>query len=161
LFDAIWPSVEPGYGSNTSKRRLGDILNHAKLYLATQIGVSGQGTSYADFINELYLYHVIGDPTLEIYTKDPYKLMLSVEFAVLESLRDRIILSYPNNGAVITALQDGPDGLIPVGRGTVVEGQVVIDYFEAPLMEEPLQLSATYPDAIPASGEIDIPGIPR
>ena len=30
LFDAVFPGVLPGYGANTSIRRLGDILNYAK-----------------------------------------------------------------------------------------------------------------------------------
>jgi len=64
LFDATWPGHLP-YGSNTVIRKLGDILNHAKGYVISK----GYGT--ASTLQEIKIYNLLGDPTLEVRTRPP------------------------------------------------------------------------------------------
>src|SRR6185295_310233 len=68
FIDATWPNLAPAFGSSTPKFRLGDIMDHGKLYLATQIGVAQPAGAIAlqDYTDEIILYHVFGDPTLEM-----------------------------------------------------------------------------------------------
>ncbi len=55
FFDAVWPNTLPAYSGATSRRRLGDILNHGKVYLMTQQGVAGttEAPSSWDVTSEL------------------------------------------------------------------------------------------------------------
>jgi len=70
LFDGIYPGVIPTYPGTTASyaiknNRLGDLLNYAKVYLFTSHGLNSGVKGH----NEIY--HVIGDPTLEIWTSPP------------------------------------------------------------------------------------------
>jgi hypothetical protein len=87
LFDAIFPGLAPGFGPSTAVRRLGDVLNHGKAFLAavdagsttnlhpvdgkfgggSQPGVSG-------LRQELNIYNLLGDPTLKLRTSAPWSL---------------------------------------------------------------------------------------
>lgn len=157
LFDAIWPSVLPDFGNNKSKRRLGDILNHAKLYLVSRIGLDTDGTSYANAYDELLLYHVIGDPTLEIWTSDPNVITLPGDFVLGTVGLDDLVIQYAVEGAVITAYQDTPNGPYPVGRAPVVGGTATIGFFQAPALGENLLLSAQTGDSVVKSGSVQLP----
>lgn len=75
LFDAMWPGVIAGFpGTNASyaikHNRLGDILNYAKSYLllahGTNAGVKGH----------FEMYHVVGDPTLQLWAEEPASIRL-------------------------------------------------------------------------------------
>lgn len=154
LFDATWPGLVPGFGPDKSFRRLGDILNHAKLYLWTQVGATG--ISVETVINEMYLWHVLGDPTMEIWTSDPHDTDLPLAFGA-EQGEENIIVDYALDGATITALQEteafSPEGVpirasVPVGRAKVVGGRAVIEYFQTPVRGLPIQLSASFPNAV-------------
>ncbi|MGD2248935.1 MAG: C25 family cysteine peptidase [Candidatus Methanofastidiosia archaeon] len=78
LFDAVWAGVLPLFpdaaGSYSVKcNRLGDILNYAKLYLPVTMSGSLQ------FVKDHFeIYHVIGDPTLEVWTRPPTEIELRV-----------------------------------------------------------------------------------
>jgi hypothetical protein len=157
LFDATWPNVLPSFGGNVPKRRLGDILNHAKLYLITQIGVASAKVSYASLVDELLLYHVIGDPTLEMWTKDPYVITLPGNFTLGGINTGSLTIQYAGDGSVLTAYQQTPNGLIPVGRAPVAGGQAVIEFFEQPIFGEDLLLAAQIDDSIVVSGFVPLP----
>ncbi|MDL2121722.1 MAG: C25 family cysteine peptidase [Deltaproteobacteria bacterium] len=75
LFDAMWPGIIAGFpGTNASyaikHNRLGDILNYAKSYLlvahGTNAGVKGH----------FEMYHVVGDPTLQLWAEEPAPIRL-------------------------------------------------------------------------------------
>ena len=75
LFDAIWPGVIPTYPVTTMRfpvkyYRLGDILTYAKAYLLLAHGVN------ANTQKHLEIYHVVGDPTLQIWGSEPTTLRL-------------------------------------------------------------------------------------
>jgi len=137
FIDATWPSLASGFGDGTSKRRLGDILNHGKLYLATQIGVTQPAgdIDITDYTDEIILYHVIGDPTLEMWTSNPHRLRLVQEFA-LAVLAGALHVQYAHEGAEISALLLQDDGsAVPVGRGTVRGGRAVLPLI-SPLLQQ-------------------------
>jgi hypothetical protein len=147
FMDAIWPDAIPGFGSNKSKRRLGDILNHAKLYLFTQAGVEGTGVSWANTGDELRLWNCLGDPTLEIWTAYPYGKVLPTG-ATIRPGTGLINVDYPVEGAEITVTQPlaVAAGRIPVGRGVVKGGTAVIQYFRQPNIQMPLDLAVNTDD---------------
>lgn len=71
LFDAVWSGIIPripGFTANytVKNNRIGDILNYAKTYLP--LTLSG-GLRYVK--DHLEIYHVIGDPSLEIWKECP------------------------------------------------------------------------------------------
>jgi hypothetical protein len=149
FFDATWPLVDPLYGGPGSHRRLGDILNHGKMYLMSQIGVAQTAGSVSvfAFFAEAVMWHAFGDPTLEMWTSNPHSFQLPRSFFA-QLGQEGIHVQYPVNGAVITALQQNRDGLIPVGRGMVEKGVVDIPFVEPPHDQSPILFSASLPDAV-------------
>jgi len=153
FLDATWPNLASGFGDGTSKRRLGDILNHGKLYLATQIGVAQPAgdITVTDYTDEIILYHVIGDPTLEMWTSNPHRLRLVDDFALVV-LAGALRVDYPHEGAEITALVLQDNGsAVPVGRGIVQRGVAMLP-FVSPLLQQvdpaKLILSASRDNAV-------------
>ena len=75
LFDAVWPGVISGFPGTTASypvkhNRLGDILNYAKSYVLLAHG-SNSGVK-----DHFEIYHVVGDPTLEVWAQAPAPLSL-------------------------------------------------------------------------------------
>jgi hypothetical protein len=76
LFDAMWPGVIPTFPGTTASygvknNRLGDILNYAKAYLPVKMS----GSAY--YIKDHYeIYHVVGDPTLELWNSAPLNIRI-------------------------------------------------------------------------------------
>jgi len=105
LFDAMWAGVLPTFPGSTASypmkcNRLGDILNYAKIYLPT--AKSGSDREIKD---HLEIYHVIGDPTLELLKGNPAKM--GMRAVVREGNLDIMLLSpCPRNG-VITVWYEG------------------------------------------------------
>jgi hypothetical protein len=147
--DAIWPTAIPTYGDSASKRRLGDILNHGKMYMLTQAGVGGTMISSYEGADELRLWHAIGDPTLEIWTHSPYLIVLP-RWIVVRPLLYALNVEYPIDGAIITVFQDqgGNFGLAPIGRGTVHDGVANIPFFQKPVEGYPFEFHASLENAI-------------
>jgi hypothetical protein len=81
MFDAMWPGVLPAFPGSTAsygvrQNRLGDILNYAKSYLP--IAHSGDLRGIKDHFE---IYHVIGDPTLELWDTVPNTVSLFAKVA--------------------------------------------------------------------------------
>ena len=75
LFDAVWPGIIPVFPKTNisypvKNRRLGDLLNYAKAYLLINHGAN------AETKEQFELYHVLGDPTLEIWEDEPSSVRL-------------------------------------------------------------------------------------
>jgi len=70
LIDAIWPDflpyTPPSGPFSTPEYRMGQVLNYARIYLATIYGES----LYRQITFEMF--HYFGDPTTEIWTARPY-----------------------------------------------------------------------------------------
>ncbi|MDY6990097.1 MAG: C25 family cysteine peptidase [Thermodesulfobacteriota bacterium] len=149
IYDATWPEVAPEFGDDASKRRLGDILNHGKMYLLTQLAVeqTAEAISWEAAFGDLAMWHVFGDPTMEMWTRNPYLLTLLFAHA-LEVHGDHLDVKYDIAGAIITAFQETQTGTVPIGRGTVKNGSAVIPYFSKPLPGAPITLSASFENAV-------------
>ena len=147
FFDAVWPETLPDFGNYKSLRRLGDILNHGKFYLATQVGVEGttEAPSQGNLNSELFLWHVIGDPTLEMWTSRPFLLPWEYEvFANPTWLK----VKYAMTGATITAYQKTKKGVRELGRAEVIDGEATMPLFRQPIPGEPIQLSASLENGV-------------
>lgn len=156
FFDATFPNVVPTYGNNTSKRRLGDILLHGKFYLLSQLNVA-VGVGANEVRNEFFLYHVIGDPTLEMWTSDPQANLFLGTFVLNALSRSSAKIGFEAlDGTEITAYQYEQDqGLKPVGRGYTKNNEAVIDFFNLP-DPGPLYLSANAENFVAADGSVNI-----
>jgi hypothetical protein len=64
FFDAMFPDLIPNFGSATFTHRLGDILLSGKNYMAAK---NDGGAEY----QEHYLYHLLGDPSMQLWADDP------------------------------------------------------------------------------------------
>jgi len=75
LYDAIWPGILHTFPATTIKYpikycRMGDVLNYAKAYLLVAHGFNQNTRQHFE------IYHVIGDPTLQIWGDKPVALEL-------------------------------------------------------------------------------------
>ena len=150
FFDAIWPNALPTYGTATTHRRLGDILNCGKMYLMSKVGsvVMGETIVNSDAVNELYLWHCIGDPTLEIWTGYPYLITLP-RFVVFRLLTKGVNVEYARDGAVITVFQvpsEGPP--VAVGRGVVEGGVATIPFIAKQSVGKEFMFTASLENAV-------------
>ena len=148
FFDAIWPDLLPNNGGHVPILRLGDILNFGKAYLAGQVGVTqSSGTiSSSDSDEDINLWHVFGDPTLEIWTARPNRA-LRPEFEIVLRETGRIQLSYGAEGAIITILRNG----VPLGRARVLNGVAdihLISQLDPAVPTADLQISASVPGEV-------------
>jgi hypothetical protein len=133
FFDAVWPNTLPAYGPANSHRRLGDILNYGKAYLATQVGASGNGDgiSSGNLSSELYLWHVIGDPTLEMWTTNPHAFVIDPH--IVAKFNQYVLqIKFPYEEAVITAFQEVRGVPVPLGRGVVSNGEASLSLVNIP-----------------------------
>lgn len=148
FYDATWPATDPGFGGASSTRRLGDVLNWGKVYLLGQVGVAqtAGSVSMEAVVSEWIMWHAFGDPTLEMWTANPYRLTLPLDFT-LETGGDGFVIGYAVDGAELTALQEGPQGLVPIGRASVVDGAAQMAFFVEPDPTAPIRLSASRENA--------------
>ena len=140
LFDATWPGVVPEGGAG-SIRRLGDILNYGKSYLAGQVGVAqtAGSVSQTSANDDIILYHVYGDPTMQMWTSNPWFIRLPILYEPIKFDPTIWELRYPIEGVNITLLQEGA----PVARGVVRNGQVALPLLGDFNPDKPYELSAS------------------
>jgi hypothetical protein len=133
MFDAIFPNLLPSFGSSTSIRRMGDVLNVGKAYVDNQESPAN-GWVQAEHL----LYHWFGDPTMQIWGGTPPRLIHpELVSAVFEKFvppgppdpgdppyRIRLNINDPELiGGVATVLRNGA----PVGRAVINGSALVID----------------------------------
>jgi hypothetical protein len=104
LFDAMWSGVLATFPGSTASypvryNRLGDILNYAKSYLP--VAHSGDPAGIKD---HLEIYHVIGDPTIELWRAVPITIDMR---ATMKNNYLYITLSTCPTGGVITIWYKG------------------------------------------------------
>lgn len=148
--DAVWPATVPSFGGNSAKKRLGDTLNWGKVYLASQVGVTqtAGGISVDDMGYEYHIWGLTGDPTLEMWTKNPRRLNLSDKIT-LQQTRLGESFKYTTDGATITKLQVNREGEVKaIGRAVVVNGQASFNYYERPDPNAETFYSASLDDAV-------------
>lgn len=154
VLGGLWPTAFPEYADGTPKHRLGDLLNYSKLGMANAAaGEDTNSTFYLNTINHVRLYHLIGDPTLDIWTGSPVRLPRDI---FLIPFPDFLEIPYAVEGAVITALQEQapagtaglPPTLVPIARGVVQDGKAILPYVNQPLDDVPLRFFAGMPNAV-------------
>jgi hypothetical protein len=144
--DSFWPGTLPDFGGPWPQPRLGDVLNSSKLLMASTFAGSDMASEdYQKTLNHIRMYHLFGDPTLAAWTGDPYPIGMHV---VVIPKFDRIDITYPVNDAVITVAQKTTGGVVPIARGRVTNGAASLPYVNTPLVNVPLTVSATKPNAI-------------
>lgn len=99
LYDATFGGVIPTFPSGSpsyplKNNRLGDILNYGKSYLPTVNPGNERGIK-----DHFEIYHVIGDPTLELWKNLP--LTITIKAKIIRKNLDIQLSSCPS-GAVIT-----------------------------------------------------------
>jgi hypothetical protein len=146
--DAVFPEVLPGEGTDRPIHRLADILNHGKL------AVMRAPFSMGAINSEVILWHAFGDPTLEMWTSPPEILPPDLTTR-LESAR-RLVVTYPEPGAVITVMQHG----LPLGRARVEAEEAVIDLLRDLDPKSELSISASRAGAIAAQFKAEPPPAP-
>lgn len=95
LFDAIFPGFIPGYGGASPILRLGDVLNHAKAFIAAvdsgatpnlhPFDAGGVRPGVWGLRQELNLYNLLGDPTVKLRVSPPWRFAV-LDIAVLEGI---------------------------------------------------------------------------
>jgi hypothetical protein len=95
LFDAIFPNLIPGYGPGVPIQRLGDVLNHAKAFIAAvdsgatpnrhPFDVGGVRPGLVGLRQQLNLYNLFGDPTVKLRVSPPWKFEI-VNLRLLQGL---------------------------------------------------------------------------
>ena len=102
LFDSIWPGIIPTFPGTTvsypvKSHRFGDILNYAKSYILVEHGANLETKV------QFEVYHIIGDPTLEIWGTEPSALLLRAR--IVNDTLD-IKMSTCPKGSVLTIWDD-------------------------------------------------------
>ncbi len=99
MFDAMWAGVLSTFPGSTASYpirfcRLGDILNYGKAYLPITMSASEM------YIKDHFeIYHVIGDPTLELWKNEPCRIRIYAKI-IMNYLH--IFLSFCPKGSIIT-----------------------------------------------------------
>ena len=146
--DALWPGVLPSFGTGAAKHRLGDLLNHAKAYLASKASAGGTSTWYLNTMNHERLLSLTGDPTLSVWTASSVDMPIDV-FLIPE--HDYLILHYLVDGAVITALEETEAGFVPIGRGVVTDGVAQLAFVNEPADLSMVRFWASHENAVTRS----------
>jgi Peptidase family C25/Dockerin type I domain/Thrombospondin type 3 repeat len=101
LFDAVFPSLIPGFGPATPTLRLGDMLNQAKSFVAAvdsgatpnlhPFDVGGVRPGVVGLRQELNVYNLLGDPTLKLKVSPPW----TFGNLVVQVLQERALIKVP------------------------------------------------------------------
>jgi hypothetical protein len=153
LFDAIFPSYLT-FGGSSSIRRLGDVLNAAKAYLASR------GYGPADLAQEMVIYNLLGDPTVEARTRPPTSIVIGSLVLAQQRLRLRLLppnpcLTCPPLEAVERLPLDELTVVVLDGKGEVLgRGVPASDgTVELPLLEDGV------PELVWVSGGDTVPAV--
>jgi hypothetical protein len=92
------------------------------------------------------MWHAFGDPTLEMWTRNPHRITLDPT-VVVSVLQDRIEARYTVEGAELTALQLVEGEPVPIGRAVVKGGVADIEFFAKPVEQVPIFYSASLENA--------------
>ena len=106
LFDALFPGLAPSFGGSTPVRRLGDLLNHGRAYIAAVASGStpnlhpsdnGAPVGVEGLRQQLNLYSLLGDPTVQLRTHAPWTFG-TVNLSVL---RGRAFVNVPKQPCLL------------------------------------------------------------
>jgi peptidase C25-like protein len=164
FFDALFPSAVADYGGPET-RRLGDVLIRGKQYMATQEGFEWHGSG--DTYVEHYLYHLLGDPTMQMWAAPPVRFDPSRFRGVVRDIREIKPIPEPGDppfyirfefggeplavGSLITVFRGGD----AIGRGIVGGDGNVNIVPDANVPPRDLSLSLQQDGAFPESEPVE------
>ena len=167
FFDAMFPLTVADYGNDPGTRRLGDILVQGKAYMATQEGFEWH--SAGDTYVEHYLYHLLGDPTMQMWAAPPVRFDPDRFRAFVREYRE-IKIPDPGDppffvqfelnhelalGTVVTLFRNGNEA---IGRGIVGANGIANIIPDVPFDDQDnLSVSVQQDGALPAQEAIDRP----
>lgn len=138
FFDSMWPGILKSFHAGANKAlkhsRLGDILNYGKTYLP--IAQSNLG---AKMKRHFEIYHVLGDPSLELWKRKPKKVGGS---AVIDE--EYLFITFPESIC--------PEGCIATvcsGNGADFKVHIRIRLAKPP---KPIALKEIFPGSVPQTG---------
>jgi hypothetical protein len=130
--DAMFPQTVPEFGSSQPLRRMGEILIAGKSFMASQAAAGQQLTGQV--FREHLLWHLLGDPSMEIRSATPSSFDTTKLTAKFEHRRDAFPVGDPPFRVRVTSTQGGTDGALAtllhgnqvVGRAAVAGGVALI-----------------------------------
>ena len=114
FYDAIWEDFDSEYNSEieTPTYKLGAILNHGKFWMYDKyIALEGANYPWGDFFDnyssrtEFQEFHVLGDPSLEIWTEKPQQIFAEINY-INNSVVVKDGLDNPIEGATVAFIDD-------------------------------------------------------
>jgi hypothetical protein len=165
FFDALFPSTVSDYGGPET-RRLGDVLIRGKQYMATQEGFEWHGAG--DTYVEHYLYHLLGDPTMQMWANPPVRFDPSRFQGIVKEIREFrspipgpdpppyfVRLEFPGEPQAIGTLVTLFSGIEAIGRGIVGADGTVDILPESDVNGGNLSISLQQDGAFPAQEAVD------
>ena len=130
--DAMFPAPVPAFGSSTPLRRMGEILNAGKAYMASLAAANQQLTG--NVYREHLIWHLLGDPSMEIRTATPQSFDTTKLTTKFQHRTDSYPVGDPSFRVNVTSTQAGTDGTLatllhgtePIGRATMAAGTALI-----------------------------------
>jgi hypothetical protein len=130
--DAMFPDTVPTFGSATPIKRLGEILNAGKAYMAAQAGPTQQlsGNVYREHL----IWHLLGDPSMEIRNAEPQSFNATQVTTRFLHRTGSFPVGDPGFQVRVTSTQAGTEGTIAslkqgsevIGRATISGGVALI-----------------------------------
>jgi len=152
LTEYIWPDFYLTPSDTAKSKRLGDVLNAAKFYVES--GWSGSSAK-----SEFELFHCLGDPTVELWTKNPnpsilipwtklYKEIQFIKFPEpgpdpdpLKTITNQYIVPTPENNVLVTFIREGEI----LGQAISNNGQAVLNFDQSVETLEDVDISYRLP----------------
>jgi hypothetical protein len=130
--DAMFPATVPTFGSSTPLKRMGEILNTGKAYMASLASASQQLTG--NVYREHLIWHLLGDPSMEIRTATPQTFDTTKITTKFQHRTDSYPVGDPSFRVQVNSTQAGTDGTLatllhgtePIGRATMAGGTALI-----------------------------------
>jgi hypothetical protein len=134
LIDAIWPGflpyTPPSGPFSSTEYRMGQVLNYARMYLATIYSES----LYRQITFEMF--HYFGDPTTEIWTARPYSMAVQHSPVYYSGATSYSVLV--EDGALVSLVKGGQI----LGTAMSSEGQATVT-LSAPLTTGAMDVTVT------------------
>ena len=152
LTEYLWPDFYLATTETAKSKRLGDVLNAAKYYVES-------GWSGSDAKSEFELFHCLGDPTVELWTKNPHPsiaipwsvLLKEIKYAKLpkpipdpdpaKSITGQYAIPTAEDNVMVTFLRDGEI----LGQAISSNGQAVINVDQSVESLENVEISYRSP----------------
>jgi hypothetical protein len=130
--DAMFPQTVPTFGAAQPLRRVGEVLNAGKAYMASLAGPTQQLTGQV--YREHLLWHLLGDPSMELRTATPAQFNLATFTARFQHRTDNPPVGDPAFRVRVASTQAGVDGTLAtlrhgtevIGRATMAGGVALI-----------------------------------